>query len=98
MLVRVLSITVLALLLAVSAAVAESLTDRLQAGRMTVLDVNAKTGQFLCVEHKRWTTVSNGDLNHLGAGDIIRVEASNGRVQRVIKLRGASDQLASPEL
>jgi hypothetical protein len=96
MVTRVLSINLVALTMAVSAAGAESLTDRLQTGRMTVLEVNTNTRQFLCIEHKRWTSLPDGE--RVAAGDIVKVEASNGRVQRVIKLRKASDQVASPEL
>jgi hypothetical protein len=98
MLIRVVSIGLVGLGLSVSVAGGESLSDRLQAGRMTVLEVNAKTGQFRCLEHKRWTSVPNGELSVLGAGDIVKVETGNGGVHRVIKLRGASDDLASPEL
>jgi hypothetical protein len=96
MVIRVLSINLVALAMVVSAAGAESLTDRLQTGRMTVLKVDTNPHQFLCVEHKRWTSVPNGA--RFAAGDIVKVEASNGRVERVIKLRDASDALASPEL
>jgi hypothetical protein len=96
MVIRVVSINLVALAMAVSAAGAESLTERLQTGRMTVLELNTNTRQFLCVEHKRWISVPNGE--RIAAGDIVKVEALNGRVVRVIKLRDASDQLASPEL
>jgi hypothetical protein len=96
MVIRVLAINLVAVALAVSAAGAESLTDRLQTGRMTVLKMDANTQQFLCVEHQRWTSVPNGA--RFAAGDIVKVERFNGRVERIIKLRDASDALASPEL
>jgi hypothetical protein len=97
MLIRGSSISVAGVLLAASAAVAGGLTDRLQTERMTVLEVSTNRGQFLCVEHKRWTFVPNDELRLLGTGDIVKIQ-HNGQVHEVIKVRGASEELASPEL
>jgi len=91
MMTRVLSITATAAIvsLATSAAIAESLTDRLQAARMTVVRVDKGAGKFLCAEHRRWTAVSAADLSAVHPGDIVKVDRraaaaeDHGGAQRV---------------
>jgi hypothetical protein len=98
MVTRVLSITTAVVSLAVSAAVAASLTDQMQSTRMTVVQVDKSAGKFLCAEHRKWTAVSAADLKVVGAGDIVKVERRDGQPSRIIVLRHAADELSSPEL
>jgi hypothetical protein len=81
---------------AASAALAAGLTEQLQTERMTVLKVDRATGQYQCVEHRRWTSVAKDSLALVQEGDIVRVEPAAGR-PRLVLLRLASDELASPE-
>jgi hypothetical protein len=73
------------------------LTERLQAERMTVVQVDRSRGQFLCAEHRRWTQVAKADVTRLAAGDIVSVEHGAGQVWRVRVVRTASEELTSPE-
>ena len=98
MVTRVLSITTAVVSLAVSAAIAASLTDQMQTTRMTVVQVDRSAGKFLCAEHRRWTVVSAADLKVVGSGDIVKVERRDGQAARITVLRHASDELSSPEL
>jgi len=86
-----------ALSLAASAAMAAGLTDRLQAERMTVVKLDRTAGQFLCAEHRKWTSVARDDLRGVSAGDVVRVEKSEGKPARLVRLRQAADELTSPE-
>ncbi|HEY5724617.1 MAG TPA: hypothetical protein VIX40_01540 [Methylomirabilota bacterium] len=83
--------------MAASAALAAGLTERLQTERMTVLKVDRSSGQFQCAEHRRWMTATPASLASVGTGDIVRVERTDGRSARLIVLRSAADELASPE-
>ena len=100
MMTRVLSITATAAIvsLATSAAIAESLTDRLQAARMTVVRVDRGAGKFLCAEHRRWTAVPAADLSAVNPGDIVKVDRRAGQLPRITVVRSASDEIGSPEL
>jgi hypothetical protein len=91
---KAISITVVALSLATSAALAASFTEQMQAGRMTITQVDRESGQFFCAEHKRWTRVPKADLALIGVGDIIGVEAHEGKIR---VLRTAAEEMSSPE-
>jgi hypothetical protein len=95
--IRTLAMAVGVVFVAASAALAAGLTERLQTERMRVLKVDQASGQFQCVEHRRWTTATRESLASVGAGDIVRVERIGGHPARLIVLRSAADELASPE-
>ena len=95
--IRTLTIAVGVVFVAASAALAAGLTERLQTERMTVLKVDQAAGQFQCVEHRRWTTVARDSIAPVHSGDIVRVERVGGHPARLIVLRSAADELASPE-
>jgi hypothetical protein len=92
---RTVTIAMGMVVVAASAALAAGLTERLQTERMTVLKVDRASGQFQCVEHRRWTPATKESL--VQSGDIVRVERPNGRPARLVVLRIAADELASPE-
>jgi hypothetical protein len=86
--------------LVTSAAVATAagtLTEVLQASRMTVLKVDRATGQFLCAEHRKWTAVAPADLTAVTAGDIVRLDTSNGGRPHLVVLRTAAEEITSSE-
>ncbi|GEM_PF-1095666 len=94
-------------------ALAQSLTDSLQAGRMTLLEVNKETGKIYCLDADgklRVVEFHNGDvplivadgarladLRLLKAGDLIKVERTDERAHTIVVLRRAAEELASPE-
>jgi hypothetical protein len=83
---------------AASAALAAGLTERLQTERMTVVKVDRAAGQFQSAEHRRWMTVAKDSIGLVHAGDIVRVQrAGGGHPPRLIVLRSAAEELASPE-
>ena len=92
-----LSISVVAVSLATSTALAAGLTERLQTERMTVVQVDRSGSRFLCAEHRRWVRVPKADAATLAIGDIVSVERRGGEVSRVRVVRTAADELASPE-
>ncbi len=109
---RVVTLSLATLLLS-APAFAESLTDRLQARRMTVLEVKKEAGQIYCLEASglRVVEFKNGavplvitdsgqqaDLSLLHPGDLIKVERKDGRAQKIVILRHPWDEIASPEL
>ena len=96
MITKALSIGVGLLALATSA-LAAGLTERLQADRMTVVQVDRAKATFLCAEHRRWTSVPPADIPALSAGDIVTLERRDGQVARVRVVRTAADELSSPE-
>jgi hypothetical protein len=101
MLKRVLTTTVFVLSAgaAISATVvgASSLTERVEARRMTILTTDPAAGRFQCVEHRHWTAVVASDLRGLHPGDIVRVEPQASGRARLVLLRTAADELSSPE-
>jgi hypothetical protein len=101
MLKRVLTTTVFVLSAgaAISATVvgASSLTERVEARRMTILATDPAAGRFQCVEHRHWTAVVASDLRGLHPGDIVRVEPQASGRARLVLLRSAADELSSPE-
>ena len=94
---KAISISVVILSLAASAALATGLTELMQAERMTVAKVDHEGNRFLCAEHKRWIHVSKADAAALGAGDIISVDARLGERPKVRVVRTAAQELGSPE-
>ena len=97
MLMRTLSISLVALSLAAGAAAAATLSDRLQTERMTVLEVDRTGGRFKCAEHRRWIPVAKRNLQDIHPGDIVRVELTAGQQRRLVVVREAADELGSPE-
>ena len=97
MLTRSFSISLAVVTMAASAAVAATLTERLQAERMTVVGVDRTAGRFLCAEHRRWTPVVKADLRDVHPGDIVRVEHATGKPAHIVVVRTGVDELASPE-
>ena len=93
------SVFMLASAVAVSATMvgAGALTDRVEAGRMTILKTDLGTGRFLCVEHRHWSAVNTADLRGLHPGDIVRVEPQASGPARLVLLRTAAEELSSPE-
>jgi hypothetical protein len=76
-----------------SALGAVSFTERVEARRMTVLEVDRDAGAFLCAEHRRWIPVLRTDLKGVEPGDAVRVEQKDGHPTRLMALRTASDGL-----
>ncbi len=89
----------------------QNLTETVQTGRLTVLEVDKEARRLVSVNDRgrvRVAEVSNeavvvtadkkaADLALLTVGDLIRVEPSDGRIQRIVVLRHASHETASPE-
>ena len=110
--IRAVAISLAATLLA-APAFAQSLTDFLQVGRMTVLEVKKDAGQIFCLEADGRIRVvefnkeaaplivtdkeQRADLRLLRAGDLIRVERKDGQAQKITVLRRGSDEVTSPE-
>ncbi len=73
---------------------------------MTVLEVNKRSGQFRCAQHG-WMPVAKapvvsdgentGGLELLKAGVVVKVETQDGRVQKIVVLRRASDDTGGQE-
>jgi len=89
---------------------AQSLTDFLQTNRLTVVGINKEAGRVrvrdaadMCTDLTCQGTVvvtdaeQKADLDLLNPGDIIKVETQDGRAQRIVVLRRAWDEIASPE-
>jgi hypothetical protein len=76
-----------------SALGAVSFTERVEARRMTVLEVDRDAGAFFCAEHQRWIPVLRTDLKGIERGDVVRVEQKDGRLTRLMALRTAADGL-----
>ena len=81
---------------AIATAAAGTLTDLMQSSRMTVMQVDRASGQVLCAEHRRWTTVARADLTDVNAGDIVRIDRGDGRAHLTV-LRTAADEMSTPE-
>ena len=90
----------------------QSLTEWLQQSRLMVVAVDRNKGRVLvrdhadvCTElscHERTVVVSDqemgGNLEALNPGDLIKVESASGRAEKIVVLRRAWEELASPEL
>ncbi len=91
---------------------AQSLTEWLQESRLTVVEVDPASGRLrvrgaaevcsdLSCRREAVVVTDEGvseDLGALNPGDIIKVEASAGRADKIIVLRRAWEEFASPEL
>ena len=91
--------------------IAQDLTAAIQTGRMTVVDVNREAQRIVCMnslgkvhEHRvtadaRVTTEdkTSSDLALLNPGDVVRAELRAGRIQKIVVLRHAWHETASPE-
>lgn len=89
----------------------ESLTDRLQRSRLTVVDVDPTGGRLrvrgeadACSELSCppevlvMTEEGSAGLQALNPGDIIKLEPPAGRPEKIIVLRRVWEEIASPEL
>ena len=94
---KAISISVVILSLATSAALAAGLTEWMQTERMTVAKVDHEGDRFLCTEHLRWTKVSKPDATTLAVGDIVSVDARPGQPVTVRVVRTAAQEMGSPE-
>lgn len=91
---------------------AQSLTERLQESRLTVVAVDVEHGRLrvrgaadactdlTCAERTVVVTddAPTSDLTALNPGDIVKVEPSVGRPSRIIVVRRVWEEIASPEL
>jgi hypothetical protein len=90
----------------------QSLTDWLQQSRLMVVEVNRREGRLrvrgaddACTEltcRDQTLVVSDeggvGDLSALNPGDIIKIEPATGHPAKIVVLRRAWEEWASPEL
>ena len=90
---------------------AQGLTEWLQKTRLTVVEVDRAKGRLrvrgeadACRElscGERTLVVADdgmGGLETLNPGDIVKVEPTTGRADRIVVVRRAWDEIASPEL
>ena len=91
---------------------AQSLTDWLQQSRLMVVEVNKEQGRLrvrgaedacteLSCQERTLVVTDEGtttDLAVLNPGDIIKVESAAGRPEKIVVLRRAWEEWASPEL
>ncbi len=89
-----------------------SLSDEIQSSRLVVVEVKDAEGRLrvrgeadVCTElscSAQTLVVTAEDvragLDALAPGDIIKVEPAAGRLERIVVLRRAWDELASPEI
>lgn len=97
MLKRTISIGLAVASLSASAAMAASVSERLEATRMTVAQVDRGSAKFKCIEHQRWTAIEKADAAVVRPGDIVRVVRTEGRPVHLVVVRTAADELSSPE-
>jgi hypothetical protein len=97
MLVRTLLMGATAITVVASAAMGASLSERLHADRHTVLNVDQASGRFQCAEHRCWIQVARDSLAAAQPGDIVRLERVAAHPVRLVVLRTAAEELASPE-
>ena len=90
----------------------QSLTEQIQRSRLVVVEVKGAEGRLrvrgeadVCTElscSAKTLVVTDEDtkagLDTLHPGDIIKVEPAGGRPDRIVVLRRAWDELASPEV
>ena len=89
-----------------------SLTEHIQSSRLVVVEVKRAEGRLrvrgeadMCTElscSEETLVVTDEDtkagLDTLHPGDIIKIEPAGGRPDRIVLLRRAWDELASPEV
>jgi hypothetical protein len=89
----------------------QSLTDRLQQTRLTVVEVDESHGRLrvkgvedACTDLACPATAvvvtdeGHGDLRTLNPGDIVKLESVAGRLEKIVVLRRVWEEIASPEL
>jgi hypothetical protein len=89
----------------------QNFTERLQATRLTVVEVDRARGrlrvrgeadacsEIACGEQTLvLTDEAEGGLEALQPGDIVKVEPAGTRPQRIVIVRRAWDETASPEI
>ncbi len=90
----------------------QSLAEHIQRSRLMVVEVNRAEGrlrvrgeadactELSCSSETLVVTDENSSagLDALNPGDIIKVEPASGRPTRIVVLRRAWDELASPEV
>jgi len=91
---------------------AQSLSESIQQSRMTVVEVDKSRGRLRvrgtadvctdlsCSEHARVVTDEEvkADLDFLNPGDIVKIEPGTGSVERIVVVRRAWEEIASPEI
>ncbi len=91
---------------------AQSLSESIQQSRMTVVEVDKSRGRLRvrgmadvctdlsCSEHARVVTDEEvkADLDFLNPGDIVKIEPGVGSVERIVVVRRAWEEIASPEI
>ncbi|MBI4638593.1 MAG: hypothetical protein HY727_19825 [Candidatus Rokubacteria bacterium] len=91
---------------------AQSLTERIQSSRVIVVEIDKSRGRvrvrgeadactdLACSEQTLVVTDEEvrADLSALHPGDIVKVEPTDGRPERIVVVRRAWEELASPEL
>ena len=91
---------------------AQSLSESIQQSRMTVVEVDKRRGRLRvrgtadvctdlsCSEHTRVVTDEEvkADLDFLNPGDIVKIEPGAGSVERIVVVRRAWEEIASPEI
>jgi D-arabinose 5-phosphate isomerase GutQ len=90
----------------------QNLTDWLQQSRFVVVEVDRKAGRLrvrgaddactdLSCREPALVVTDEGvthDLDALNPGDIVKIESAAGRADRIVVLRRAWEEWASPEL
>ena len=89
---------------------AQSLTDLLQKSRLTVVEVDKGAGRLRVRDDSETCTdltcqgslvvteeESGADLGLINPGDIIKVESNAGRPEKIVVVRRAWQEYASPE-
>lgn len=89
---------------------AQSLTDLIQKSRLTVVEVNKAAGRLRVRDDAEKCTdlschgalvvtaeLSGADLGLINPGDIIKVESPEGGPQKIVVVRRAWEEHASPE-
>jgi hypothetical protein len=89
---------------------AQSLTDLIQKSRLTVVEVNKQAGRLRVRDDSETCSdlschgalvvtdeMSGADLGLINPGDIIKVEAREGRPEKIVVVRHAWNEFSSPE-
>ena len=89
---------------------AQSLTDLIQKSRLTVIEVDKGGGRLRVRDDSEMCTdltcqgslvvteeESRADLGLINPGDIIKVESNAGRPEKIVVVRRAWEEYASPE-
>lgn len=89
---------------------AQSLTDLIQKSRLTVVEVNKQAGRLRVRDDSETCSdlschgvlvvtdeMSGADLGLINPGDIIKVEAREGRPEKIVVVRPAWNEFSSPE-